>query len=239
MSLSYRPSPDADPAVVPVSEAHSIDFGSVAPYRRIRSFKNQRNFCGHWWMATTKRHVTFESWCERDHLIAVDFDPSIAAVTAQPFGVRFVTGAGAEREHVPDLFLRTVAGGAVVVDVRPDGLVKPEDQEKFDATAALCRGLGWVYRRVGELPLLWMANVRWLAGYRHERSLDAGCASRVRDVLGGSVGQTVRGVASSVGDPILVLPTIFHLLWTQQLTTPDLARAKLSFASVIELAGVR
>ena len=46
MSLSYRPSPDADPAVVPVSEAHSIDFGSVAPYRRIRSYKNQRIFCG-------------------------------------------------------------------------------------------------------------------------------------------------------------------------------------------------
>jgi hypothetical protein len=32
------------------------------------------------------RHVTFESWCERDHLIALDFDPDIIgiALTAIP-----------------------------------------------------------------------------------------------------------------------------------------------------------
>ena len=35
--------------------------------------------------------------------------PRVVAVTAQPFDVRFVTGAGTEREHVPNL-LRTVAG---------------------------------------------------------------------------------------------------------------------------------
>ena len=33
------------------------------------------------WLATTNRHVTFESWCERDHLIVFDFNPDIIGVT--------------------------------------------------------------------------------------------------------------------------------------------------------------
>lgn len=34
----------------------------------------------------SKRHVTFESACERGYLIAVDFEPDVAAVSAQPSG---------------------------------------------------------------------------------------------------------------------------------------------------------
>jgi hypothetical protein len=33
------------------------------------------DYRGDWWLATSKRHVTFESWYERDHLIALDFHP--------------------------------------------------------------------------------------------------------------------------------------------------------------------
>src|ERR1700733_5283403 len=42
----------------------------------------QRNYCGDCWLATSKRHVMFESWYERDHLIALDFDPGVVAVAA-------------------------------------------------------------------------------------------------------------------------------------------------------------
>ncbi|MDT5133936.1 MAG: hypothetical protein QOE41_3247, partial [Mycobacterium sp.] len=38
------------------------------------------NLVGPWWLATTKRHVMFESWCERDHLIAFDCDPEVIGV---------------------------------------------------------------------------------------------------------------------------------------------------------------
>jgi hypothetical protein len=43
---------------------------------------------GVWWTATLKRHVTFESSCERDHLITLDFDPDVvgAAALAQKAG---------------------------------------------------------------------------------------------------------------------------------------------------------
>jgi hypothetical protein len=44
--------------------------------------KRAADYCGDWWLATSKRYVTFESWYERDHLIALDFDPGVVAVAA-------------------------------------------------------------------------------------------------------------------------------------------------------------
>ena len=70
-------------------------------------------------MATTKRHVTFESWCERDHLIAFDFDPNVVGIAGQPFQFEFTATDGSCRVHIPDYFLRTAEGGAIVVDIKP------------------------------------------------------------------------------------------------------------------------
>jgi hypothetical protein len=41
--------------------------------------------------------------------------------------------------------------------------------------------LGWIYRRLGGLPDVLSANLRWLAGYRHERVSDADVAARTPD----------------------------------------------------------
>jgi hypothetical protein len=67
--------------------------------------------------------VTFESRCERDHLIAFDFDPDIVGIAAQPFRFEFTTTDGVRRPHVPDYFLRNADGCGVVVDVKPDKLI--------------------------------------------------------------------------------------------------------------------
>jgi len=64
---------------------------------------------GFWWFARTKRHLTFESCCERDYLIALDFDPSVCAVAEQPFTIRFAAVEGGQREHTPDFFVRSVS----------------------------------------------------------------------------------------------------------------------------------
>lgn len=34
------------------------------------------------------RHVDFESWCERDNLMLLDFDPNVAGFSSQPFPYR-------------------------------------------------------------------------------------------------------------------------------------------------------
>jgi hypothetical protein len=163
-----------------------VCFESGAPYRRVRSYRGQRNYCGDWWLETSKCHVAFESWCERDYLIALDFDPGVAAVAAQPFGLSFEGSDGSEHEHVPDFFVRMTSGAAVVVDVRPDNLIAALDAEKFNVTAELCAWHGWTYRRVGEMPSRWMDNVRWLAGYRHERVCTASIVDAVCEIAGES-----------------------------------------------------
>jgi hypothetical protein len=236
--VRYRAVGIAEPLSVSVEEMSSIAFESVASYRRVRSYRRQRNFCGEWWMATTNRHVTFESWCERDHLVALDFDPEIVDTAAQPFGFAFTDENGAEREHVPDFFCRTATGAGVVVDVRPEKLIGSVDQRKFDATARLCHKIGWTYRRVGELPIVWIANVRWLAGYRHPRVYDATAADAVRGVLHRSPATALGALANTVGNPVAVLPTIFHLLWSKELVA-DLSSAKLSLRTPLSLGRPR
>jgi hypothetical protein len=180
--VSYRTAVDADPIQMSPREAASVDFESAAPIRRIGTGRGQRNF-GSWWLATTKRHVTFESWCERDHLIAFDFDSRVIRVASQPFRLEFTTSEGLRCPHIPDYFLRDADGGGIVVDVRPEALIDAQDRLRFAGTAGLCRQTGWVYRRVGELPAVLGANLRWLAGYRHERVRDQATVARTREVV--------------------------------------------------------
>jgi hypothetical protein len=75
----------------------TVDFESVTPIRRMSAGRGQHNFVSSWWrLATKNRHVTFESWCERDHLIAFDFDPEILAYTvALPADIGGQAGAAA------------------------------------------------------------------------------------------------------------------------------------------------
>jgi hypothetical protein len=34
---------------------------------------------------TADSHVGFESWMERDHVMALDFDPTVVGIASQPF----------------------------------------------------------------------------------------------------------------------------------------------------------
>lgn len=203
-------------------------FEDVAPVRRFPSYKGQSSFQGLWWLATTGRHVGFESWLERDNLMLLDFDPLVIAVASQPFWLSFT--AGRVRRHCPDYFVRLIDGTGVVVDVRAEDRIEPKDADVFAATERACEDVGWRYRRVGAIDPVLVANLRWLAGYRHPRCLDARIADRLRRVFADGCRLTVG--ADSVGDRVAVLPSLFHLMWTGVLDA-DLRAAPLSADSVV------
>ena len=69
---------------VPLAEAAVVRFADTQPARRIRTRKGQRHLPGLWWSATTGEHVGFESWLERDHLVALDFDARRGAAVVVP-----------------------------------------------------------------------------------------------------------------------------------------------------------
>ena len=205
---------------LPLAQACAAPLERGIPVRRFRSRRGQRHLSGLWWSATTGGHVGFESWLERDHLLHLDFDPSVVGIASQPFWLHWTDAAGKPDSHAPDFFARRRDGSAVVVDCRPVERRRPRDVAKFDATARACALAGWEYRVVGAADKIVMSNMRWLAGYRHPRHHLAGTVEVLRRVF--ATPTPLMAGAESAGDPIAVLPVLFHLLWCHELAI-DLA----------------
>jgi hypothetical protein len=194
--------------------------------------KDQVNWPGYWWSVTTGRHVGYESWVERDVAMMLDFDRAVIGFSSQPFWLSWDSDSGSRR-HAPDFFARLADGGGVVLDVRPDDQVDAVAAETFAVTAQACAEVGWEFRRTGGPPMVLAANVRWLAGYRHPRCRRPDIAEDVLRVFSEPI--PVLAGAREVGDPIAVLPVLYHLLWWQVLRA-DLTGAVLGPRSLVASA---
>jgi hypothetical protein len=110
---------------VSLSQAWATPFESCSPIRRFTSHKGQRHLSGLWWSATTGGHVGFESWMERDHVMA------LSAPSTCSFWLSWRDDAGKLISHAPDYFARRADGTSVVVDCRPVERRKPRDAVRF------------------------------------------------------------------------------------------------------------
>jgi hypothetical protein len=219
----------------PLWSCCAVRFEDVLPARPFRFEKGLRSFAGWWYFATTGTHVGFESWLERDHLMLMDFDLEVQAVSSQPFWLRWRDGERRSRRHAPDFFARRADGTGVVVDVRPDDRIPERDAETFTVTAAACEAAGWEYRRLGDLDPVLAANVRWLSRYRHRRCLVPGIAAVLLEAFAG--GRGLFEGAEMAGDRLRVLPVLFHLMWQRQLAA-DLS-VPLGMSAVVRAGGSR
>ncbi|MGW9031743.1 TnsA-like heteromeric transposase endonuclease subunit [Streptomyces sp. NPDC055722] len=220
----------------PLSRLWPVRFESVRPERRFPAFRGQGNWCGWYWSATCGGHVGYESWLERDRLMLLDFDPLVTGMASQPFRLSWTSTGGKRVRHTPDFFVRRADGTGLVVDVRPDERIEPDDATKFAVTAAACRAVGWDFQRVGTPEAVLMANVRWLGGYRHPRVHRPQVAARLVEVF--ADGSGLLDGARRVGDQIGVLPVLFHLLWRRVLAV-DLEAGLLSADSWVRPGVVR
>jgi len=199
----------------PVAAA-ALAFEDAPPVRSFPSYRGQRNYPGLWWAATMGRHVGFESWLERDTALMLDLDPLVVAFASQPFWLRW-DGQGRLRSHAPDWFARLADGTGVVLDCRPAEKVRPKDAAAFEATARACAQAGWRYELVcGHDPVL-LANARWLSGYRHPRYHLQPAAGALLAAF--AQPRPLQAGVRQVGDPIGILPVLFHLLWHDHLHT--------------------
>src|SRR6185369_2074938 len=94
--LVYVTAP-GDGVRVGLADAWALRLESVPPVRRFASYRGQRHLSGCWWSATDGRHVGFESWLERDHVMALDFDPAVGAIASQPFWLLWPAAEGGGR----------------------------------------------------------------------------------------------------------------------------------------------
>ncbi len=164
----------------------------------------------------------------------LDFDQCVIGLASQPFRLSWNAG-GVRRRHVPDFFARLAGGSGVVVDVRADDRIGARDAAAFEATARACDLAGWQFRRVGAVGPVLLANVRWLAGYRHPRYAGRVAAQVVREVFGAGV-PLIEG-ARLLGEPVAVLAGVYHWLWRGELLAADLERVPLSMATLVSASG--
>ena len=104
----------------------------------------------------------------------------------------------------------------------------------FDVTRRWRARSGWGYDRVGELPAVRAANLRWLAGYRHPRFARAAVMAALGEVF--AEPGPLRAGAARVGDPVAVLPVLFAMLWRGALAA-DLDGRVLDSATVVRATG--
>jgi hypothetical protein len=215
-----------------VDECWGIEFEAASPMRRFPSYRGQRHFPGLWWSSTTESHVGYESWLERDHVMLLDADPEVVGIASQPFRLVFDI-EGRTVSHIPDFFVRFDGGGACVVDVRPAHRVGAVDKVKFDATREFC-GLvpDWSFRLVHEPDPVLVGNVRWLSGFRHPRHRGGPWTSELTAAFA-EPRALIAGV-EAVGDPIAVLPVLYHLMWSGELVA-DLDDTSLDDATVVRV----
>lgn len=215
----------------PLAELWSVPFERVRPVRTFPSFRGQRSFPGLYYAATMDTHVGFESWAERDVAMMLDFDPDVVAFSSQPFWLTWHQG-GEERRHAPDYFARLADGTGTVIDVRADDSIEPEDAEAFAAAERACREVGWVFRRTAGPDAVLAANVRWLAGYRHARCFRSDIASALTEAF--TEPTPLMAGARFAGDPLAVLPVLYHLLWKHTLAV-ELRKGLLGSGSIVSL----
>lgn len=199
------------PISVRIHDAHMVSFERFSPIKTNSSCKGQHNFSRFWWCATTGDHVPFSSWVHRVFLISADYDCTVVGLASRPFCFWFYVPDGRRCSHCPDFFLRLVDGSAVVVDV---GDCR---QSSTSSAVALCAQVGWRYIKVGEQSPIQAANLRWLAGYRHPRNLFQTLADSLTAHLAATGPSSIGGLAAAVGEPMVVLPTLYHLMWHQKI----------------------
>jgi len=203
-------------------EAADRPYEEVSPVRAIPAYRGQRSLPGWWWSATTGGHVVFESWVERHHIMEFDRTPWVTGISGQPFALVWTEGSK-RRSHVPDLFVRSGDGRAAVVDCRPADRADEEFYRVAGITAGVCERIGWDYVLAGEPEPVRATNLRWLAGYRRPYVRVGGIAEGLLAAAVAAGPRPLIDLAESVGDPVAVLPTLFHLLWAGALSG-DLAR---------------
>ena len=145
----------------------------------------------------------------------IDFDPTVSGIASQPLWLRWTGDDGRRVSHAPDYFVRRADGSGLVVDCRPVYRRPARDVAKFEATATACAQIGWEYQLLGAAEPVVAANVRWLAGYRHPRHDVPAIAVTLRQMF--ATPTELHAGAAAVGDPIAVLPVLFHLLWRREL----------------------
>lgn len=191
-----------------LSLAMAYPFERAEPAAALPAYHGQRGSAGYYWSARLSDHVGYRNWLERDTAMVLDHDAQVHVFASRPFRL-FWAGQNRARAYCPAFFARRVDGTAVVIDCRS------RSDAVLSATRDACAFAQWDHLLVTGHDPVWIENLRWLAGYRQPRHHRAAVADALVAAFA-EPGPLVATVAA-VGEPIAVLPVLYHLLWNRQL----------------------
>jgi hypothetical protein len=220
--VSYRPTAGQVASAL-FSDMPLAGLLSTAPWRTFIWCRGQKHYSGTYWSATEHGHVVYESLHELSCLLLADFDQSVERIVAQPFRLEFPTRPK-PTWRVPD-FLLSTDHGAVVVDVTwPERLKEPELATRLTLTRELLDRRGWIHAVVTDYPADFLANVRFLAGFRRDWLINQEALAVLRSQRESLVGMSLGEVTLNI-HPLpaaLIRSALFHLLWRGEVVV-DLA----------------
>ncbi|WP_436847267.1 TnsA-like heteromeric transposase endonuclease subunit [Streptomyces buecherae] len=143
----------------------------------------------------------------------------MTALAARPVRLLWRDPDGRVRSWVPQLFARYANGAGLLADCPSSPTTGGDRAQRAQAVLeAACVRVGWSYRRLEPPPAVVAANLRWLAGYRHPRNQGPpGLRAALAEVF--AEPRPLADGAAVVGDPLQVLPAVYHALWRGHLTT--------------------
>ncbi|MFD3735265.1 TnsA-like heteromeric transposase endonuclease subunit [Streptomyces sp. NPDC058632] len=180
----------------------------------IRSFPvrpGRRVAPGWWWSSTTGRLVAYGSGVMRTRLMLLDRDPAVVALACRPVELVWRED-GKVVGHAPQLMARLQDGSGLLLDCVGLSGSSSRLAGRARVVAAAAEAVGWSYRLAGPPDPVLVANVRWLAGYRHPRYAAGPWMPALVEAFG-SPRPAVEAVRE-LGDPIAVWPAVFHALWS-------------------------
>ncbi|MCZ7430165.1 TnsA-like heteromeric transposase endonuclease subunit [Streptomyces sp. WMMC1477] len=202
--------------------AAEVDFERCPPLRPFPIRRGKRLAPGWWWSATTGRLVHYGSAAMRLHVMLLDRDPRVSGLAARPLELRW-RERGETRMHAPQLMLRLADGEGVLADCRASQELSQRQRSLAAVVGEICGAVGWRYWVLGPVNPVYRRNVTWLARYRHPRYHGGQRLAAALEDTFAHPAPLWDGVRA-IGDPLLVLPALFHALWAGQLAA-DLAAA--------------
>jgi hypothetical protein len=185
------------------------------PVRRPAAYRGQRHMPGRWYSTTTGSFCEYESLLERDRMLLMDFDPEVVGMIEQPLRL-FYERDGSETYHVPDLLVWRLGRRPLLCDVKSrDGLASTRFKASRVATEAACREASWDYEVLSEPDEQLLANVRWLAGFRHAIPDPHDERQRMIAELR-SESLTIEELLEDAAEPMLARPVLMGMLWRQE-----------------------
>ncbi|MFD5390792.1 TnsA-like heteromeric transposase endonuclease subunit [Streptomyces sp. NPDC127074] len=202
--------------------AAEVDFECCPPLKPFPARRGKRLAPGWWWSATSGRLVHYGSAAMRLHLMLLDRDPRVTGLAARPLELRW-REPGGMRAHAPHLMLRLADGQRALADCMARPELSQRQRSLAQATAEICAAVGCRYWGLGPVAPVYRRNVTWLAGFRHPRYHGGQRLAAALQEAFAEPAPLWEG-AGGVGDRLLVLPALFHALWSGRLAA-DLGAA--------------